>query len=134
MIFAGLECWCRPLEGRGKARTNRQHLHSAGVRVLLGRVVLRRRLGELWRGGEAHELQWTSRNDVPLARLAVAYRWTSGAEWVLATVLPGSARSYTLRLPDALPVTDEFQTLVQALPAAGLRPLPSRAVRRWRFG
>jgi len=31
LIFAALECWYRPLEGRGNAKINRRHLRSAGV-------------------------------------------------------------------------------------------------------
>ena len=35
LIFAAIDCWCRPLEGPSKARTNRHHLHSAARAALV---------------------------------------------------------------------------------------------------
>ena len=71
-----------------------------------------------WRGGETHTVEWTSRNDVPIARVAVEYRWNSAVDWVLAAVLDSNTGTYELTLPDTLPATEEFQIMVQALPAA----------------
>jgi hypothetical protein len=73
--------------------------------------------GTKWRAGDSVPIKWTSRLDVPVARVAIAYRWDSKAEWVLAGALASNTKSYTLKLPDGLPNTNSFQVMVQALPA-----------------
>jgi hypothetical protein len=43
--------------------------------------------GTKWRAGDSVPIKWTSRLDVPVARVAIAYRWDPKAEWVLAGAL-----------------------------------------------
>jgi hypothetical protein len=71
---------------------------------------------QVLRAGDVVPLKWTSRLDVAIARVGVAYRWQTDASWVLAAVVVASAKAYALRLPDGLPSTSSFQFMIMQMP------------------
>jgi hypothetical protein len=82
---------------------------------------------EVWTAGESKTLAWVWRNDVPVPTVAVAFRWAPDAPWLLLGTMVNNG-TYTLRVPDGVPPSEQFQIMVQSIPLdASGQPVPVTA-------